>query len=142
MITSSLIALDLATTSSSFALPSGRSTALSKSNSASAATVILSPVGFAVGAAAARGAGGSQTSFGSRSLSHLQPAGSFAAAAGVQKPVRQQSPAPLITTSPRWSMTYTRFSGIEVCACASEAPKPNVAATSAANMEFFAVLFI
>src|SRR5215475_8216316 len=91
MITSSATPFSLLTRSSSFALPSGRRTALSKSNSTSAANVTSSVTGFGGGAAtggggggggggaAGLGAGGSQTSLGSRSLSHSQ-----LAIAGVQ----------------------------------------------------------
>src|SRR5262245_47606083 len=94
MITSSATPLSLLTRSSSFALPSGLSTALSKSNSTSAAKVTFSVTGFGGGAgggggggggaAAGFGGGGKHTSRGSSDESHSQ-----LASAGVQYPVRQ-----------------------------------------------------
>src|SRR5262245_32126306 len=111
MITSSATPFSLLTRSSSFALPSGRSTALSKSNSTSAANVTFSVTGFGGGAATGGGGGGggggaaiglggggSQTSLGSRSLSHSQ-----LAIAGVQYPVRQQRLNGFLTIPFRWS---------------------------------------
>jgi len=77
-------------------LPSFFSTALSKSNSTSAASVTFSATGagFGAGFGAAAGAGGggggaggSQAAFGIRSLSHSQTASD-----GVQWPARQHWP--------------------------------------------------
>src|SRR5262245_62472424 len=94
MITSRATPFSLLTRSSSFALPSGFSTALSKSNSTSAAKVTFSVTGFGGttgggggggGAAAGFGGGGKHTSRGSSDESHSQ-----FASAGVQYPVRQQ----------------------------------------------------
>jgi hypothetical protein len=88
--TSRLIALTLFARSSSFALPSGLSTDLSKSNSTSAASVTFSATGAGFGFAGAGagggggggGGGGTATGaggFGTRSGSH-----SMIAIAGVQ----------------------------------------------------------
>src|SRR5512135_464750 len=87
MMTSRLTPASFDTRSSSFALPSGRSTALSKSNSASAANVTFSLVGAgaggggggAFGAAAGGGGGGGGSHVGAfiRPRSHSQPAVQF-----------------------------------------------------------------
>src|SRR6187431_2583690 len=109
MITSRLTPASLDTRSSSFARPSGRNVALSKSNSASAANVTFSLVGAGgaggagggggAGGAGGGGGGGSQTSFGIKSLSQTQPTGNglpstlvFLARSMLQKPVRQHRP--------------------------------------------------
>src|SRR5215208_7481078 len=98
MITSRLIPLTLLTRSSSFALPSGLSTALSKSKNASAAYVTLvaaggwgagagagAAAGGGVGAAAGGGAGAGG---GGGTRAPSQP---LAAVAGVQLALRQHS---------------------------------------------------
>src|SRR5512136_3008870 len=112
MITSRLTPAIFDTRSSSFALPSGRRTALSKSNSASAANVTFSLVG--AGAAGGGGGGGGATAGGGgggggsqvgafiRLRSHSQPAVQFgnfapsifvaAARSTLQLPVRQHRP--------------------------------------------------
>src|SRR5512144_2382807 len=113
MMTSRLTPASFDTRSSSLALPSGRSVALSKSNSASAANVTFSLVGAGgagggggggVGAAAGGGGGGggSQTGGFIRSRSHSQPTVQFgnlafsifaaAARSTLQNAVRQHRP--------------------------------------------------
>src|SRR5512137_1415223 len=128
MMTSRLTPASFDTRSSSFALPSGRSVALSKSNRASAANVTFSLVGAGgagggggggggVGAAAGAGGGGGGSHVGAfiRSLSHSQPAVQFgnlapsilaaAARSTLHWPVRQHMPNGSLTITPRGSMT-------------------------------------
>src|SRR5512139_3920114 len=121
MMTSRLTPASFDTRSSSFALPSGRITALSKSNSASAANVTFSLVGAGggggggggVGAAAGGGGGGgggSHVGAFIRSRSHSQPAVQFgnfapsilaaAARSTLQCAVRQHRPNGLRTMTP------------------------------------------
>src|SRR5512137_1043183 len=126
MMTSRLTPASFDTRSSSFALPSGRMTALSKSNSASAANVTFSLVGAGggggggggVGAGGGGGGGGGGSHVGAfiRSRSHSQPAVQFgnfapsilaaAARSTLQLPVRQHRPNGSLTITPRASMTY------------------------------------
>src|SRR6185436_1880563 len=99
------MAFTLPARSSSLLLPSSFSTALSKSNSTSAASVTFSATGaglaagFAAGLAAAGGGGGgaagSQAAFGIRSLSHSQTARD-----GVQWPARQHWPEAFLQIKP------------------------------------------
>src|SRR5512134_2519410 len=124
MMTSRLTPASFDTRSSSFALPSARSTALSKSNSASAANVTFSLVGAGGGGgggggvgAGGGGGGGGGSHVGAfiRSRSHSQPAVQFgnfapsilaaAARSTLQLPVRQQRPNGSRTITPRASMT-------------------------------------
>src|SRR5512134_78048 len=125
MMTSRVTPASFDTRSSSAARPSGRSVALSKSNSASAANVTFSLVG-AGGAGGGFGAstgagggggggGGSQTGGFISSLSHSQPAVQFgnlapsilaaAARSTLQEPVRQHRPNGSLTMTPLGSIT-------------------------------------
>src|SRR5512140_3185878 len=128
MMTSRLTPASLDTRSSILALPSGRSVALSKSNSASAANVTFSLVGAGaaggggggggVGAAAGGGGGGGGSQVGAfiSSRSHSQPAVQFgyfapsifvaAARSTLQKAVRQHRPNGSITMVPWGLRTY------------------------------------
>src|SRR3954468_7871318 len=105
MITSRLMCLTLPTRSSSFARPSGLSTALSKSKNASAAYVTLEATGGAGGAGVGAGAGAGRASTGGGGGAATAGAGAgagggggtrapsqpLAAVAGVQLASRQHS---------------------------------------------------
>src|SRR4029453_14954556 len=124
MMTSRLTPAIFDTKSSSFARPSGRSTALSKSNSASAANVTFSLVGAGGGGGGGGGGagggggggGGSQTGFGIHPLCPPHPPVQFgngapliavlAARSTLHEPVRQHRPNGSRTMTPRASITY------------------------------------